>query len=35
MIDVKQKESKSIVPFHNDISPSGEQLEHRILALEL
>ena len=25
----------AIVPFHNDISPSGEHLEHRILAHEL
>ena len=24
-----------IVPFHNDISPSGEQPEHRKLAHEL
>ena len=25
----------SIVPFHKDFSPSGEQLEHRKLAHEL
>ena len=37
-IDIQQfwfHEYSTIVPFHNDISPSGEQPEHRILACEL
>ena len=27
--------AKTIVPFHKDFSPSGEQLEHRKLAQQL
>ena len=34
-ISLKFVPSGPIVPFHNNISPSGEQPEHRILAHKL
>ena len=35
MIKIDNTWTNSIVPFHKDFSPSGEQLEHRKLAYEL